>query len=443
MVNRAMLMASTGNPGPTYLTATREALAASARVEPEVQKTRPIPTCKLGGLPSDAVEEIGNALLFAVRPLVVTGYLGRSHEAVKALKDLADLVGTLRVFDFEARTVSFPASHPATLFRATGAAAAIKSADVILVIDADVPWIPTKVKPSDSAKIYHIDIDPRKDRMMLFDIFAAGSYNAEASVALEQLRHCISISPWLASQQVNFRLQRQELEEAHAKGLELLAERAKPSEDGLLTKDYLFASLRRLLPDDAIFVSDSVTNQVPLMEQLQLNIPGCSFSKGGSGLGWAGGAAVGIKLATDIYDTNHHRGIQRRENAPTYNSRFVCEVIGDGSFVFGVPSAVYWAQHRFRIPFLTIIINNGGWKATRGCINDVHPGGMAAAMTDDGLGIDLKNGGPDYCGIAKSAANGNLEAWKVETWEALDGILKKAVDEVKAGKGALIDAVIK
>ncbi|KAI9692099.1 MAG: hypothetical protein M1822_006329 [Bathelium mastoideum] len=443
IVNRAILMASTGNPGPTYLTATREALAAPAPTETDVQKTRPSPSCHLGGLSPDAVRLIGNALLFAERPLVVTGYLGRSHCAVEGLQRLAELVGGLQVFDFEAREASFPANHRATLFRATGAAAAIKSADVILVIDADVPWIPTKVKPSDSATIYHIDIDPRKDRMMLFDIYTTGTYNAEAAIALDQLRHFITVSPALESRTFVFRKRWDALEKSHAEGLESIADRAKPSEDGLLTKDYLFASIRRLLPKDTIYATDSVTNQVPLIEQLQLQNPGTHLSKGGSGLGWAGGAAIGIKLATDMYDTSNRPDVVRRDNAPQPNSRFVCEVLGDGSFVFGVPSAVYWAQYRLQTPFLTVIINNGGWKATRGCIDDVHPNGIAAATTDDGLGIDLKYDGPDYGGIAKSAANGNLETWKVEKWEELEVILRKAVEVVKSGRGALIDAVIK
>ena len=442
IVNRALLMASTGNPGPAYLTATREVLARSAPVETAVQKTRPAPSCHLGGLSPDAIRTIGNALLFAERPLVVTGYLGRSQQAVETLQKLADLVGGLRVFDFEGRVVSFPANHRACLYRSTGAAAAIKSADFILVVDADVPWIPTKVKPSESAIIYHIDMDPRKEKMMLFDIYATGTYNAEASIALEQLLHFISESSSLESRKSAFETRWAELEKSHNEGLKSLVIRAKPSDDGLLTKDYLFASLRRLLPEGTIYATDAVTNQVPLIEQLQLHTPGTYFSKGGSGLGWAGGAAIGFKLATDMYDMHEGPDITRRNESPQNNSRFVCAVIGDGSFVFGVPSAVYWAQYRLGTPFLTVIINNGGWKATRLAINDVHPDGIAAAASDDGLGIDLKNDGPNYGGVAQSAANGNLAIWRVERSSDLDSVLGEAVKMVKSGKGALIDAIV-
>ena len=32
----------------------------------------------------------------------------------------------------------------------------------------------------------------------------------------------------------------------------------------------------------------------------------------------------------------------------------------DGSFMFGVPSSVYWMSRRYEAPFLTVILNNKG-----------------------------------------------------------------------------------
>lgn len=34
-------------------------------------------------------------------------------------------------------------------------------------------------------------------------------------------------------------------------------------------------------------------------------------------------------------------------------------VVGDGSFLFGVPASSYWIARRYGTPFLTIILNNG------------------------------------------------------------------------------------
>lgn len=428
MVNRALMMASTGPPGPTYLTATREVLAAKAK-PPEARQPHQY---HLGGISPEAVVTIGDALVAAERPLVVTGYLGRNHAAVRNLVKLADLVCGLRVFDSEMREMNFPADHPAVVSRLTGAAKAIRVADIILVLNTDVPWIPTKVKPQ-SAKIFHIDLDPRKERMNLFDIFAHATYNADSGLALQQL--CDHVSMLSRDHLVNRGLKRKR---AHEDGLEFVKKQAVPSPQGFLSKNFLFRKVRETVPKDTIFVSDAVTNSVPMSEQLHLTDPGTNFTKGGSGLGWAGGAAIGMTLATRMYDITDRPNVRRQESP----GRFVCSFIGDGSFMFSVPSAVYWASYKNKCPFLTIVINNGGWKATRSCINDVHPNGLASEVTDEGLGIDLQMDGPDYCGIARAGANGNLFTAKVEKASELDNVLTEAVKAVKGGTGAIIDAVI-
>lgn len=439
MVNRALLMASTGSCGPAYLTGTREVLAAPAREADATRKPRP--SCRLGGLPEDAVQEIGDALLNAEKPLVVTGYLGRNSRAVQNLVRLADLVQGLRVFDFEAREMSFPANHRAWLTRATGGAPAIKDADVILVLDADVPWIPTKVRPSPSARIFHIDVDPRKEKMQLFDIYAEASFGAECRIALQQLHDYISSSNQLSTQQILFEQRWTELGEAHAKGLEALTARAAPRADGTISNNYLFAALRRMLPKGTTYVHDVVTNQVPFIEQIQHELPSTNLSKGSSGLGWGGGAAIGVKLALDKYDISEKPDVKPRK--PDEPTNLVVMVTGDGSFIFGVPSAVYWAQHKLDAPFLSIVVNNGGWKATRSCINDVHPEGLAATVTDKGLGIDLQHDGPDYLGIAVAASNGTLWGKRITQVSELEGALMEAASVVgKEKRGALLEVVI-
>jgi hypothetical protein len=49
---------------------------------------------------------------------------------------------------------------------------------------------------------------------------------------------------------------------------------------------------------------------------------------------------------------------------------------------------------------------------------------------------------PDYAGIAKAAANGELFAEKVSRAEDLEGVLKKAVESVLSGTTAVIDATV-
>jgi len=115
-----------------------------------------------------------------------------------------------------------------------------------------------------------------------------------------------------------------------------------------------------LFHQTTIFVTDSVTNQVALHEQLRCTQLGTHLTKGGSGLGWAGGAAIGVMLATKLYDVSDRPNLRRRSNDQAMKEDpFVCVITGDGSFVFSAPTAVYWASHRHRCPFLTVVLNNG------------------------------------------------------------------------------------
>ena len=262
---------------------------------------------------------------------------------------------------------------------------------------------------------------------------------------LQQLHDYVSSSEQLNKRQHIFQQRWDHLGGTQAKGLETLNLRAQPRADGSISNNDLFATLRRLLPADTIYVNDVVTNQVPLSEQLQLTAPGTNITKGGSGLGWAGGAAIGARLALDLYDVSNRPDVRalNRSAVRCKQSRLVCCLTGDGSFVFGAPSAIYWAQHRLETPFLSVVINNGGWRATRSCIDDVHPGGLASAVSDEGLGIDLRMYGPDYVGISVAASNGTLWARKVDGMAELDAAISEATAVVQEEKrGALLEVVI-
>lgn len=71
----------------------------------------------------------------------------------------------------------------------------------------------------------------------------------------------------------------------------------------------------------------------------------------------------------------------------------------------------------------------------------VHPDGLGSKVTNDELNIAFTPT-PDYAGIAKAAACGNLFAEKVSKAEDLPSVLKRAVDSVLRGTPAVIDAVV-
>lgn len=430
MVNRALLMAESGSPGPTYITAARETLAAPAgdTTNEEKHKVPQVKPC----LPTDhALIEIGDALLLADRPIVITGYLGRCTEAFHSLIRLADLVRSLKVIDSEFRETSFPATHPAWTTMTTGGQAAIESADVILVLDSDVPWIPTRCRPSLKARIFHIDLDVTKKKMQLFDIFAEISFNASSGLAVDKINEYIYNRHGLAQRQPIFEQRWLSLKAEHAARMRTLAAHAVPRADGSISSDHLFATLRQILPNNTTYVHDAVTNTIALFEQLQLTRPGTAFGKGGSGLGWAGGAAIGISLAMRKYETEGRPSLTARDSRDD-TARLIVSITGDGGFMFGSPGASYWAQHRLKTPFLTIVLNNGGWRATR-----------FAGVDDEAIGYDLTKDAPDYVGIAIAASNGNLWGKRISDVGDLQGALQTAVRVVMTERrGALLEVVI-
>lgn len=71
----------------------------------------------------------------------------------------------------------------------------------------------------------------------------------------------------------------------------------------------------------------------------------------------------------------------------------------------------------------------------------VHPNGLGAQATNEELNISFAPV-PDYAGIAKAAAGGELFGEKVAKASELEDVLKRAVDAVLKGTTAVVDAVV-
>ena len=185
MVNRALSLAMSDPKGPVYLMGAREVMEEEITPYSLNQDLwRPI---EPAALTAAAVEQVASLLLEAEEPLVITGYSGRNHAAVPQLVKLAGLVPGLRVLDTGGSDMCFPANHPAWLGLRYGIDESIRSASTILVLDCDVPWIPTQCHPAPGASIIHIDVDPLKTQMPLFYIDAILRYRADSFVAITQL----------------------------------------------------------------------------------------------------------------------------------------------------------------------------------------------------------------------------------------------------------------
>src|SRR5580658_5823776 len=403
-VHRSLQIARSDPKGPVYLVGARETMEAEAeRVATDIADWTPIAPTPIA---ESAVSGLVDAIQQAAKPLIVTSYLGRNPAAVTELVRFCDRLG-VGVLESAPNTVNYPHNDP--LYQGNHWShpfqnRALAEADFILVIDSDVPWIPTLSKPSDGAAIAIIDVDPLKQSTPLWYIKARRCYRADAATALAQLNarlDHIEIDAQAAER-------RRHYAERHGQRKAEL-DRLEASSGEVITPEYLTACVRRRVGLDAIALSEGITNHPAIWDHMAREKPGTMFTSGGSSLGWSGGAAIGMKLA-----------------AP---DRTLVVLTGDGSYMFSAPSTVHWMARRYRTPFLQVIYNNRGWKAPKFSALAVHPNGYASRAGDLDLSFDPP---PDYSAIA--AAAGGAFARVIKRPEDVEAGVAEGLSVVRAEK---------
>ena len=411
LVHRALQIARSEPVGPVYLTAPREVMEEP--VEPYAVAAADFTPVAPTALSGEVTAEIATALAAARQPLVVTSYLGRNPGAVPKLVELCELLA-IPVLESMAYHVNFPADHPLHAgfqYHTVAQNPVLARADVILAIDSDVPWIPAVNRPSAGAAIYCVDVDPLKSQMSIWHVPARRFAEASARVAVEQITDFVRDNKLADPDVVEVR--RQAAARAHGQEQAERSGREQPRNDGAITAEYPTACVRRLIEDeDALVLTEVVTSSRVVAEHLRPNRPGSVLHHGGSALGWADGAAIGAKLA-----------------AP---DRTVVCLVGDGSFLFGVPSSAQWVARRYGTPALTVIYDNRGWAAPKFSTLQVHPDGAAAATGDFNVSFEPE---VDLPGVARAAGAYGVT---VSSPDELPQVLKDALAVVHGGRSAVV-----
>lgn len=412
LVHRAIQIAMSEPAGPVYLTGPREVM--EERLTPHAEDPAAYRPVEPGALTQEVADEIARALAGARNPLIITGHLGRDPEAVPALVDLAELLA-IPVIESAAFRMNFPADHPmhrGWQFTTVEQNPLLAAADVLLVLDSDIPYIESNSKPADDAAIYVVDIDPLKSGMSLWHVPARRSAAANSKVAVRQIAAAVREHGFDLDLVAGRRARVTAEHDAQRAAWDAL----ERPQDGVITPEYLTACVRDLLVDeDALVLTESVTNFQTVAEHLRVNEPGSYLGSGGGSLGWFGGGMVGAKLA-----------------AP---ERTVVSLVGDGTYLFSVPSVAQWMARRYGTPTLTVIYDNRGWRAPKQSTLGVHPAGAAAVADDFHVSFDPE---ADLPGIA--AAAGGAYGATVDDPAELPGVLKEALAAVHAGRSAVVAA---
>ena len=350
----------------------------------------------------------------AKNPLIVTSYAGKDQRNVAALVKLSEALGC-GVLESIGAYVNFPASHWGNLGSTAGGKdleGHIKAADVILVFESDVPWVPHHNKPSPETVVYHIDCDPLKEQMPMHYLYTNQSFRADGHLALNQILSKVATVKDITNKEGRIRSLKAQL----AKRLEKIKEAEKPTDD-IITVPYLTACVRAKLDDKSSIIINEATTNLPLVTaHLLRDEPGSLYGSPAASLGWSGGAAIAAKLA--------------------HPEKTVVTMAGDGSYLFTVPSTVHWIAKRYNTPFITIILNNRGWRAPKGSTLALYPHGQASIATADEIHCSI-DPPPDYAGIATAA--GDALGIKVEKPEEIIPALDKALEAVRSGRQALLD----
>jgi acetolactate synthase-1/2/3 large subunit len=400
-----MQFAKSDPSGPVYLTAAREVL--EQEVKPKKIDPAYWPVIPPSPAPTEWINTLAQALDQARRPLVVTSYVGRKPEAVAELTRFCERCA-IGVIESVPNTVNFPSEHPmyqGMQGNEPAQNAALAEADLVLVIDSDVPWIPTVNKPRDGVPIFHVDIDPIKEQMPLWYLPAAHIARADALLALQQMN--------AAMPGADYSERREYFTTRHAERQRNIALRECSG-----SAEWITSRIRQHLDENGIVLNEGITNYKAIGEHIGPRHPGGMFTSGGGSLGWNGGAAIGFKLAKP--------------------EKTIVALTGDGSYMFSVPSSVHWMARRYRTPFLQVVYNNGGWRSPRLSMLSLHPNGYASRSAD--IGTEFVDP-PDYAGIA--AAAGGAFARKVERPEDLDAALEDAFKAVREDqRAAVLDVIV-
>jgi len=403
---RGIQIASSCPQGPVYLTGARELWEEKSSTNTLNLSHWSIPE-PLGFSDSKA-SELVEALMTSQRPLIITSYLGRHTPSVLALKQLVEKIG-IAVCEVNPQYMNFPGDHACHIGYKRNSL--VDEADLILLLDVDVPWIFSKVTPSEHCAVFMIDIDVQKHGLGFWHFPSQKSWQADTFSCIssmnQQLQNkCIDQSLFAS---------RIEWIEKAKQSLKLPDMPALP-DDRIHLQD-LCKAVKELINEKTILLFESPTATERLLFTLEMNQPGSYFANGGSGLGWGINAAIGAKLAQPQSE--------------------VISFVGDGSFIFGVPSSTYWVGKTYDTPQLTIVVNNRGWNAPKTSTLLVHPKGQA--QTHDTYWITTGHESR-FADIAQAA--GGAKAYRVTHLSKLGSSLQEALSLVRSGQSAVVDVVL-
>ena len=380
---------------------------------------------------SGAVAEAAALLVNAENPVIVVDRLARTPAGIGLLVELAETLQA-PVIDRRGR-MNFPSHHP--LNQTESANQVIAGADVVLGLELFDFWgtvnamrdalhRTSRSRVREGTRLISIsaqDLFTKSNfqdfqRYAEVDVSMAADAEATLPALTEACRRLVTDDRRRA-----FGERRQRLELAHARGRDAArAEAAYAWNATPISTARLAAELWDQIKDeDWSLVSESgnTSGWVWRLWDFQKSYHHIGDS-GGAGVGYGAPAAVGGALA------NRKHG------------RISVNIQADGDFLYA--PGVWWTAAHHRIPLLTVMHNNRGYHQEVMHIQRManrHNRGVTSAR----LGSALDNPNPDFAMIARGM--GVHAEGPITNPNELGPAIRRALDVVKRGEPALVDAV--
>ena len=352
---RAYEVAMSDPKGPVYMTLPRERISEKAPPASPVRKPSPAEPV----VPSnETIQKVASLITGSRKPLIITSQLGRNLGAPEELLKLSEFMAipvaqNFYYMNFPTTSQMFVGPIGGKLFNEY-----MKSADLLLVLDVDVPWFPNSVEPDPDATVIHLDVDPMKERMPTWGFRADIRIRADAQTALKMLNGEVALKLAKSVETgKTVKERRSRVSSDHEAMMASYMKEAKDHKDDTpIDPRWLSYCIGSILDDRKIVFTETVRS--PFYEYAPISSFGRTFSTPPfGGLGWSMGAALGAKLASPDSD--------------------VIVLLGDGSYMYNEPIASHFVSRASKLPIMTVIYNNHAWMASRGPVAKMYPEGKA------------------------------------------------------------------
>lgn len=403
VVDRALELATSSPQGPVYLSLPREVLGETIEAAPSNRGQRARPRAPVPA--QDDIEQLAGWIAEAKNPLIITGMLGRDPRESIVLSRLADRCA-LPVVPYNTRYFALSANHH--MFQGSAPGPLLHDADLVIVFEADVPWLPGKEAPQPRARVVQIGEDPLHARLPMRGFPSDLTITATCLSVLEGLERTLAgrSTPYVSERHARLIARSRLLHDTWDREVE------QAGHANTISLPWLNHCLRGVVDQDTLVISEYSFRQ----EYCPLDTPGSLFAvSSAGGLGWGFPASLGARLA-----------------AP---GKMILSVLGDGAYMFANPTACHYIAEFQNLPVLTVIYNNALYGAVRRATLDMYGHGVASE-NDGRLLAALPT--PAFEKIV-AAHNGHGE--RVERPADLPAALQRAANAVRSGQQALVNVI--